>query len=258
MIKAIAFDLWETLITDTPELARRQEELRIALLSKSLSAAGFGDAAARLDHAHRNVWDHCYELYWSGDIDISTRTQVLHLLELLGLDRAAISERLLLELENAYGRPALEVLPEVVPHADEVLRHARDRGFRIGLISNTGRTPGSVLREVLASHGLAPLIDAMVFSNEHGECKPRRSIFDRLCTALGVQHREVIFVGDNLYVDVYGAQQCGMTAVHFVPERRGLAVASPPRSTWPTEEIVPDATITRLSELPQVLAALAA
>ena len=43
--------------------------------------------------------------------------------------------------------------------------------------------------------------------------------------SLGVDFQEMLFVGDNLYADVYGAQRCGMTAVHFLPDARGTAVA---------------------------------
>ena len=38
--KGILFDLWETLITDTPELSRRQERLRLTRLEEILSANG--------------------------------------------------------------------------------------------------------------------------------------------------------------------------------------------------------------------------
>jgi len=98
-----------------------------------------------------------------------------------------------------------------------VLAELKARGYRLGLISNTGRTPGSALREVLDELDLAQHIDAMVFSNEHGVCKPRTSIFAALREALGVDYGETLFVGDNLYVDVHGAQRAGMRAVHFIP-----------------------------------------
>ena len=100
--------------------------------------------------------------------------------------------------------------------------------------------------------GLGPF-DVMVFSNEHGACKPQRSIFDELQRGLGVRPEEVVFVGDNLYADVHGAQSAGMRAVHFVPPLRGAAVA-------PEVEhgltILPDATIGSLSELPTAIDAL--
>lgn len=256
MIRAIGFDLWETLITDTPDLARRQEEIRLAAIESILGRHGFDGPAERLRDAYHALWHRCYELYWSGDLDIPSRTQITHLLESLDLDPSSFAEPVLLEIEHAYGGAALDALPALVPHAREVLHWARGQNLKVGLISNTGRTPGSVLRDVLERHGLAPLIDAMVFSNEHGECKPRRSIFDKLCSGLGVAHSEMVFVGDNLYVDVYGAQQCGMRAVHFLPDVRGLAVA--PRDPGANLKVTPEATIRHLSELPAVFAELAA
>jgi FMN phosphatase YigB (HAD superfamily) len=72
------------------------------------------------------------------------------------------------------------------------------------------------------------------------------SIFAALRDGLGVGYEEMLFVGDNLYVDVHGAQRCGMRAVHFVPSVLGTAVAPHVEHGL---EIVPEATIRDLREL---------
>jgi putative hydrolase of the HAD superfamily len=245
-IRAIAFDLWETLITDRPHLSRAQERLRLTRMEAILTARGHGALAGRIEHAYRALWHRCQELYWSGDRDIPCRRQIEHFLDELGLDVQSLSEEALEELESAYANAALEVLPETVAGARETLAALKTRGLRVGMISNTGRTPGSVLRRILSALDLAPSIDVMVFSNEHGECKPRPSIFEELRRGLGVTYPEMMFVGDNLYADVHGAQSCGMRGVHFVPAERGTAVA--PHVDHGLE-IVPDATIYRLEEV---------
>jgi putative hydrolase of the HAD superfamily len=255
MLKAIAFDLWETLITDTPELSRAQERLRLERMEKILADRGFGATAEAIEHAYRRLWHRCHDLYWSADRDIPCRRQIDHFLEALELDAASLGEPALIALEDGYANAAVEVLPEIVAGADDVLRDLKSRGFRLGLISNTGRTPGSALREVLQRLGIGESIDAMVFSNEHGHCKPVPSIFEELRSLLGVSFGEMLFVGDNLYVDVHGAQRCGMRAVHFDPPVRGTAVAPPFEHDL---TIVPDATIRRLSELPEAVDSLAA
>ncbi len=247
MIKAIAFDLWETLLTDTPELSRAQERLRLDRMERILRAEGYADTAQRIEKAYRALWRRCHELYWSADLDVPCRTQIEHFLQELELP---IGEMPVEALEDAYARAAVEVLPSVVEGATQVVKDLKQRGFSIGLISNTGRTPGYALREILDAVGLGPYFDAMVFSNEHGACKPEPSIFETLRQALGVEYDEIVFVGDNLYADVHGAQRCGMTAVHFIPAKRGTAVAPPVDHDL---EIVADATITSLLDLPQVL-----
>ena len=246
MLKAIGFDLWETLITDTQELSRAQERLRLTRMETILRSRGHAAEAIMIERAYRALWHRCLELYWSVDVDVPCRRQIEHFLEHLGLDPAAFGEESLYELELAYANAAVDVPPALVPGADIVLRALRERGLRIGLISNTGRTPGYALREILRGHGLADQIDVMVFSNEHGACKPRPSIFEELRRGLGVAYDEMMFVGDNLHVDVYGAQQCGMKGVHFEPPVRGTAVAPP---TGIEGSIVPDAHITRLEEV---------
>lgn len=246
MLKAISFDLWETLITDTPELSRRQERLRISRIEDVLRARGHGALAERIEDAYRALWRRCHDLYWSADQDVPCRRQIEHFVEALDLDPASFSEEALAELEDAYAHAALEILPAVVPGALETLAAIRERGLKVGLISNTGRTPGSALRKILASLGLGESIDVMVFSNEHGYCKPQPSIFEELRRGLGVAYDEMLFVGDNLYVDVHGAQRCGMRAVHFHPPVRGTAVAPPFDHGL---QIIPDAAVTKLVDL---------
>ncbi|HSY47558.1 MAG TPA: HAD family hydrolase [Thermoanaerobaculia bacterium] len=263
MLKAISFDLWETLLTDTPELSRRQERLRLERMERVLAERGVGGTAGRtsdrtsvqIEQAYRALWHRCHELYWSRDEDIPCRVQIEHFLEELGLDAATFDEASLAALEEVYAGAAIDVLPSVVPGAHEVVAGLRARGYRIGLISNTGRTPGYALREILDRVGLASSIDAMVYSNEHGACKPRPSIFATLREALGVAYDEMMFVGDNLYVDVHGAQRLGITGVHFDPPSRGTAIA--PHVDHGLE-IVPDATIRDLRELMALVEALPA
>src|SRR5258708_10770987 len=186
MLKAISFDLWETLLTDTPELSRQQERLRLERMERVLVDRGFGETADRIEQAYRKLWHRCLELYWSRDEDISCRVQIEHFLEELGLDAATFDDAAFVALANAYAGAAIDVLPPIVPGANEVVAELRERGYRIGLISNTGRTPGYALREILGRLDLASSIDVMVFSNEHGVCKPQPSIFAALRDALDV------------------------------------------------------------------------
>jgi putative hydrolase of the HAD superfamily len=240
-LRAIAFDLWETLITERPGAPEQWKRLRLERMARLLSLP-----PEALEHAYRHSWDRCQELYWSGDKDVPCRVQVEHFLEPLGVHP---DEETMAELERAYAGVALDFPPGPVAGAEELLPELKAHGYKLGLISNTGRTPGSVLRTILEQLNLARHFDAMVFSNEHGACKPRRSIFEALRGQLGVGYDEMLFVGDNLYVDVHGAKSCGMLAVHFVPPRRGSAIAPPVDHGL---EIVPDATITHLGQLSEI------
>lgn len=253
MLKAVAFDLWETLITDTPHVSRQQERIRLERMERILVERGRNVTPDGVQHAYRALWHRCQELYWSRDQDIACRIQIEHFLEALELDHRSFDPRDLEALEAVYASAAVELPPSAVEGAGETLAALRAQGFRIGLISNTGRTPGSALRDVLHGLGLAGSIDAMVFSNEHGECKPQRSIFESLRVALDLPFEQIAFVGDNPYADVHGAQRCGMKGILFIPAERGTAVAPPVDHGL---EIVPDGTIHELPALVPLLAGL--
>src|SRR5205085_8249901 len=106
-LKAIAFDLWETLLTDTPELSRAQEQLRLERMERSLVARGFSAEAHRIEEAYRKLWRRCHELYWSVDVDVPCRRQIELFLEALELDPASFDDDAIAELEHAYARAAV-------------------------------------------------------------------------------------------------------------------------------------------------------
>jgi len=249
-LKGVGFDLWETLITDTPEAALAQEALRIDRLQLVLLREGLPHSKDVVQKACKALWHICLDRYWSADVDIPARRQIAHFLEALGLEPEAVSDQVLADLEQAYVSPAGEIPPQLLTGVADTLEQLRAEGYVIGLVSNTGRTPGVILRAVLQGYGLSDFFKTMVFSNEHGECKPRPSIFARLARELGLDPGTVAFVGDNLYCDVFGAQRQGMRGILFNPPTRGLAVAS---AVDHGHTIVPDATITTLAELPAVL-----
>jgi putative hydrolase of the HAD superfamily len=251
MLKAVAFDLWETLITNSRDSSRLQEAARIFEVHRLLAEVHSPLERESVAGASRALWDRCYELYWSRDLDIPTRRQIEHLLEELAMDLD--DPHLLDRLESAYGEAIFAAPPEPMPHAIDVVRQLRADGMQIGLISNTGRTPGSVLRRLLDQLGFGDLIDVMLFSNEEGVCKPVDAIFGKLRDSLRCTAGEILFVGDNVDVDVYGAKRSGMWAIHFQPERKGTAFAPPVERE---ERLEPDGIITCLSQLPGSLSVL--
>lgn len=123
------------------------------------------------------------------------------------------------------------------PDAAPVLRALKERGLGVGLLSNT-HWPRSFHEHFLERDGLAPYIDARLYSSEMTHTKPHPSAFERALDAVGVRDgRDAVFVGDRLYDDVFGASRVGMRTVHR------------PNGTVPAYDVEPDAVITTLPEL---------
>jgi putative hydrolase of the HAD superfamily len=71
----------------------------------------------------------------------------------------------------------------------------------------------------------------MIFSEEVGIRKPDPKIFQLVARRLNVQPAEIVHVGDNLRMDVWGAKNAGLKAIHFsTQEGRDRIAESDPNS----------------------------
>jgi putative hydrolase of the HAD superfamily len=124
--------------------------------------------------------------------------------------------------------------PEAVP----LMRGLRERGIKVGVLSNT-MWPRSAHERVFVRDQVLELIDGAVYSSEIPWTKPHPAAFRAAMAAVGVDDpADCVFVGDRPYDDVHGAKGAGMRAVLI------------PNSDVPAfDGAVPDAIITRLSEL---------
>lgn len=225
IIRAVAFDLWGTLIVDTPGSLRRRTELRTERLLVALAGAGYPATSESLLAAYRLGWSRAEESRRPG-LDISSRRQVELFLEALqpGLpSRLAAAE--IDRIADVYAEALLDLPPPLIPGAAEALDFCRERDVRTALVSNTGQTPGRVLRRALRSLGLAGRIDVWVFSDEIGLSKPAPAIFRHAVSALGVRPEETLFVGDTPDLDVAGARAAGMRILQV---GSGNGVSAPP------------------------------
>jgi putative hydrolase of the HAD superfamily len=123
-----------------------------------------------------------------------------------------------------------------------LLRDLRQRGIKVGVLSNT-MWPRSAHERVFRRDGVLDLIDGAVYSSEIPWTKPHPEAFRAAMTAVGVgDPAACVFVGDRPYDDVHGAKRAGMRAVLI------------PHSEVPSfDEVTPDAVITRLADLPAQL-----
>jgi len=125
------------------------------------------------------------------------------------------------------------------PDAGPTLAALRERGLRIGLLSNT-HWPRQFHERFLERDGLVGLIDARHYTSEMPFQKPHPSAFLSACRALGVDDPgRAVFVGDRPWDDITGARRAGLRTVL----RPNPLVAPVPGAA------VPDATIERLPEL---------
>jgi HAD superfamily hydrolase (TIGR01662 family) len=102
------------------------------------------------------------------------------------------------------------LFPETMP----TLKELHDRGFTIGIISNTSNSP-TAFKKALRDAGLSVYLRGALVTNRPGLCrKPCRPIFTEALSQDGVSPQNAIMVGDKYAKDIVGGRRVGMRTFH--------------------------------------------
>ena len=192
MIKAVIFDMYETLITlyESPLYFGSQ----IAL-----------DAGIEEDKFQR-LWSVAEEDRTIGKITLE------EILEKILKENGCYSESKIEYIvrkrikckEEAFNHLHSEILP--------MLWSLKEKGILIGLISNCFSEESVVIKKSI----LYPFFDDVCLSFDEGMQKPDQAIFCRCIDKLNVQADECLYVGDGGSCELEAAKMIGMKAVQAV------------------------------------------
>ncbi len=189
MIKAVIFDMFETLVTIFSGDTYFSEHIAADL---SIPVEVF-----------RPVWHTTENARSSGQCTIAEAVKIC--LEMLGC-YSEESVQLIVRhrsenLDGVFARTPKETI--------DLLKELKARNIKIGLISNCYSDEAKAIKESV----LYPYFDAPVLSYEQGVTKPDPEIFRRAVDMLGVSAEECLFVGDGGSKELFGARDAGMKAV---------------------------------------------
>lgn len=194
MIRAVLFDLFETLIIEV-------EAGKPYVVPKWGSPAGVLGLTA---DEFRRGWE---------DLRSRRMTSALSYLQSLHEVCASAGREPPMEAIEALNysrrRDKARCFESIEPDVLWMLRNLRADGTILGVVSNCS------VEEIEAFRGslLAPLFDDIVWSFEVGIAKPDRRIFEASCRRLAVSAEDAIFVGDGSFDELAGARTAGLTAV---------------------------------------------
>jgi len=204
MIKAVTFDVWNTL-------------LRLDVMRERM-AEGIAEVVGRDPIEMKLVVEELVR-------DIKAKRQRLEVTDPLRASWELLSKRLecrINDIMNGVARGLLRVLedPEPLLFRDtlNVIRSLRDEMEKLAVIGNVLLWPGSYTRAILEKLGIAEYMDLVIFADEAGVMKPERSLFLKVLKDLGVEPLEAIHVGDGIIEDLGGALSSGMKAAIIRPE----------------------------------------
>ncbi len=185
----VLFDLWGTLV---PPFPKKEHQ---AALDNCATQLGVPCAALR------GAWLEAFGRRALG----RDRTMAEHfrsILQRMGVEAGASGVG---AAEGVYLRFIRDVLVPV-GGALEVLRFLKEKGIPFAVVSNCGPD----VPQVWDQTPLARFCGVCVFSCEIGVLKPDAGIYHHALSAMGLDPRQALYVGDGSDRELSGASRCGM------------------------------------------------
>ena len=206
-LSVILFDLGFTLINFEGDFHQAMKESYLALANSLISSGCQIDRQAFAEKFYEVI----SQYYRNRAVDLIERPieenlqKTLQYFSMENLDDSIIQEAI--KAMYLY----TEAWWKIEPDTHETLTALRNKGYRLGLISNASNTPD--INRLIDNHNLRHYFEIIVISAEEGIRKPDPCIFTKALNKLGVMPDNTIMVGDTLPADVLGAQNSGIKSV---------------------------------------------
>jgi len=217
MTYVVTFDLWDTIIHDDSDEAKRRkqglrtkrEERRYLLWEalnrqERISQDTVWLACDTADAAFNRVWR-------QQSVTWTVRDRLGVVLDELG---RTLPENTFTRIIQDYEEMEIKITPDIIEGAADSVRDlAKD--FRLAVVSDAIVSPGRCLRQWLDLHEILDCFQSFAFSDEVGHSKPHPDMFSKVSGDLDVPIVDMIHVGDREHNDIQGPHALGMKAVLF-------------------------------------------
>jgi putative hydrolase of the HAD superfamily len=245
-IKAIGFDLFNTLITAEPRalneamgrLVSSLQKNGLALKAESFEKA-YTEAAVKFIEAARQDGIETHNRFWISEA-LSRGEQNIP------PDDPRVTEAVDAYFSAFYPRCHL------IPGSKEMLSRLK-KSYLLGLLSNFTHSPAA--RKIIQQAGLTGFFHVVLISGDLGYRKPHPAAFDRLAEQLNVKKNQILYIGDDPEADVIGARQAGLQPVWTTYAQEHNLAFKPTVPTGNAE--IPDQSTLRISNWQDLLSLLA-
>jgi putative hydrolase of the HAD superfamily len=230
MIKAITFDLWNTLFENIS-----YSELRLNLLNTHLKNKNPNISLSDLLESYNNFFSFVHPRLKKLDFThVYTKERITKLLDELNIGLSSIElDGLINEIESTM----LENPPLLKKGVKDTLV-TLNQDYKLAIISDTGITPGRIIRIVLDQYEILNFFETTIFSDEIGYYKPHSIAFKTALDYLDCAPEHSIHIGDLLETDIRGAKEYNMYTIWFKNQSQNAA-----------SNIQPDFEIDEISEV---------
>ncbi|MCX6146335.1 MAG: HAD family hydrolase [Candidatus Kapabacteria bacterium] len=224
-LQAITIDFWNTIYDSTGGFDRNAYRQRC--LIEEIDKHGLFIMGDEINKSIEATWAF-FEKAWKEEHRTpSTVESITFLFNYLKLPLEDFSVN---KVANAFADSVLVHPPQLLPDAKDSIQKLSSK-YKLGLISDTGFSPGTILKELMIRDGIANHFTSFSFSDETGVSKPHSLAYLTALNQLKIDPINALHIGDIEHTDILGAKNFGMKAIRIKADKTSHFAANSPENT---------------------------
>lgn len=224
-IQVVTIDFWNTIFDSSDGEVRNKYRQRC--LIETIDKLGVMITPDQFSDAMQASWEYFNRIWKNDQVTPSPEDTVTFFWNYLKLPEKKES---LNHVVECFANSVLEYPPKPMPHLKDALEELKSK-YKLGIVSDTGFSPGTVLSELLKRNDLYDYFDAFSFSNETGVSKPHPKAFNTILNKLDCKPENAIHIGDIEATDVVGAKALDMYAIRYTGDITEYVAQTNPKKT---------------------------
>lgn len=209
-LKVITIDFWNTLFDSAN--AEKRNSLRINTFLKVTDKLDYYIKYDEIEKTIAASWEYFNKMWIEQEITPTAIDLVQFFWDYLKLPA---NQEAMNSIANQFANSILDYPPNLLAGVENSLREL-SKEYKLAIISDTGFSPGEVLKKLLKKENIFKYFDEFSFSNETGVAKPNKAAYFHILNKLDCVPEFALHIGDIERTDIVGAKQIGMKAIRFI------------------------------------------
>ncbi len=208
-LKVITIDFWNTIFDSSG--GKERNALRYHTLVNEIAHQGVSVTTKDFENALAASWEYFNDIWINQQRTPKPKDTIEFFWNYLSLP---YTESSIDRVTQVFSDSVINYPPKLICNAGPVIRELA-RSYKLGIVSDTGFTPGVTLQKLLDQHDLLDCFTSFSFSDETGVSKPHPNAFMKVLSELEATPEQSLHIGDIEKTDIKGAKQLGMYAIKF-------------------------------------------
>ena len=208
MIKVITFDFWNTIFDSSN--GRERNDVRRKSIIEAIAKID-NKLEFDIDGLLQSAWEYFNHNWINENKTPGSLEMVKFFWNKLNLNADYST---ILHIANVFEECVLYYPPCLIEGVRTAIEEL-SKDYKLAIISDTGFSPGRILKSLLNTESILHYFSAFSFSDETNTSKPNPTAFETVLSQFACQPQLALHIGDIERTDIVGAKLLGMKAIRF-------------------------------------------